>query len=151
MRHWKLPNTNIIDGYFIKSKKVEFAQEVVDCIVESITDTDCNFNQRLARLYLVSDILYNSTAVPKGLALKISLAMKISSLKFKTKILKPLQSFKISPTFWCSFDSNFRKVAQNLFANREPLCRWTISNESLGRSQSVGGLESLYYWYTSQT
>jgi len=47
-------------------EQVEFAQEVVDCIVESITDTDCNFNQRLARLYLVSDILYNSTAVPKA-------------------------------------------------------------------------------------
>jgi len=28
--------------------------------------SDCNINQRLARIYLVSDILYNSTAVPKA-------------------------------------------------------------------------------------
>ena len=104
---------------------MEFAQEVVDCIVESITDTDCNFNQRLARLYLVSDILYNSTAVPKGRALKISQTMKkfLIQFYFKNKILKPLNSFKISSTFRCSFDANFRKVAQNLFANREPFCR----------------------------
>lgn len=35
-------------------------------IKDAIVDGDCMLNQRLARVYLMSDILFNSTAVPKG-------------------------------------------------------------------------------------
>ena len=47
-------------------EQVEYAPEIVEAIVEAVMSHECNINQRLARMYLVSDILYNSTAVPKA-------------------------------------------------------------------------------------
>lgn len=47
-------------------EQVEFAEEIVDAIVESLLHQEFNLNQCLARVYLISDILYNSTAVPKA-------------------------------------------------------------------------------------
>ena len=64
-------------------EQVEFAPEIVDAIVESILETDCNLNQRLARMYLVSDILYNSTAAPKARVWNVFFEEKIKSRFFK--------------------------------------------------------------------
>ena len=44
----------------------DHAQEIVLEIKDAIVNQECLLNQRLARIYLMSDILFNSTAVPKG-------------------------------------------------------------------------------------
>ena len=43
----------------------DHAVQIVAEIKDAILD-ECLLNQRLARVYLMSDILFNSTAVPKG-------------------------------------------------------------------------------------
>ena len=43
----------------------DHAVHIVGEIKDAILD-ECLLNQRLARIYLMSDILFNSTAVPKG-------------------------------------------------------------------------------------
>ena len=44
----------------------DHAVDIVAAIKDAIVDQECQLNQRLARVYLMSDILFNSTAVPKG-------------------------------------------------------------------------------------
>ncbi|CAG5094587.1 Oidioi.mRNA.OKI2018_I69.XSR.g13687.t1.cds [Oikopleura dioica] len=46
--------------------QVDHAQEITEAIIESVMADECSLDQRLGRIYLISDILYNGSAAPKA-------------------------------------------------------------------------------------
>merc|ERR1712037_765831 len=46
--------------------QVDHAQEITDAILEAVLVDECTLDQRLGRIFLISDILYNGSAAPKA-------------------------------------------------------------------------------------
>merc|ERR1739838_176882 len=108
----------------------DWAEEIVQCITESLSLKETPLTKKVARMYLISDILYNSSAkvskasfFRKHFETKLELVMqhvhtcheeitgRLRAEQFKQKILK---LFRVWDE-WSIYPENFLVLLQNIF------------------------------------
>lgn len=72
IRHLTLERSKIADAMIFCIEHADAADEICECIAESVSNPDTIVSKKVARLYLASDVLHNS-------------AIKISNASFFRK------------------------------------------------------------------
>ncbi|KAJ3611586.1 hypothetical protein NHX12_021601 [Muraenolepis orangiensis] len=108
--------------------RAEAAEEIVDCITESLSILKTALPKKIARLYLVSDVLYNSSAkevLRDQAATYKSIQGHLQSENFKQRVMACFRAWED----WAVYPDPFLIKLQNIFlglvnlsVEKEPVC-----------------------------
>ncbi|CBY24516.1 unnamed protein product [Oikopleura dioica] len=131
--------------------QVDHAQEITDAILEAVLVDECTLDQRLGRIFLISDILYNGSAAPKASRYRILFDQHLETIFEKLHVVqKEIKTAFVADQFKNRIKTLFQAwTAWSLFTNETLIKLHNIfngieeeKNESNGSSDSdVDGKE----------
>ncbi|KAK4336982.1 hypothetical protein RND71_044172 [Anisodus tanguticus] len=130
LRNLSPERQKIQDAMIYCIEHAEAAEEIIDCISESLSLLETPLHKKIARLYLISDILHNCTAkvtnasyYRKGFQAKLtdvfknlnecysSIEGRMKAEQFKQRIMNCFKAWKD----WALYSSDFLISLQNIF------------------------------------